>query len=41
MSFTYMHSTTMLTIKRANRFFPIIEPILKETVYPTISNTSP
>ena len=30
MSFTYMHSTTMLTIKRANRFFPIIEPILKE-----------
>ena len=25
MSFTYMHSTTMLTIKRANRFFPIIE----------------
>ena len=24
MSFTYMHSTTMLTIKRANRFFPII-----------------
>lgn len=29
MSFTYMHSTTMLTIKRANRYFPIIEPILK------------
>lgn len=29
MSFTYMHSSTMLIIKRANRFFPIIEPILK------------
>ncbi|MBQ8502055.1 MAG: lytic transglycosylase domain-containing protein [Bacteroides sp.] len=29
MSFTYMHSTTLLTIKRANRYFPIIEPILK------------
>ena len=25
MSFTYMHSTTMLTIKRANRYFPIID----------------
>lgn len=30
MSFTYMHSTTMLSIKRANRYFPVIEPILKE-----------
>ena len=30
MSFTYMHSTTMLTVKRANRYFPIIEPILEE-----------
>ncbi len=30
MSFTYMHSTTMLTVKRANRYFPIIETILKE-----------
>ncbi len=29
-SFTYFHSTTMLLIKRANRLFPIIEPILKE-----------
>lgn len=28
-TFTYMHSTTMLMIKRANRFFPLIEPILK------------
>ena len=27
MAFTYMHSTTMLLIKRANRYFPIIEPI--------------
>ncbi|MBO4984280.1 MAG: lytic transglycosylase domain-containing protein [Bacteroides sp.] len=34
MSFTYMHSTTMLTIKRANRYFPIIEPILKEAGIP-------
>lgn len=34
MSFTYMHSTTMLTIKRANRYFPIIEPILKEEGVP-------
>ena len=29
MSFTYMHSTTMLMLKRANRYFPIVEPILK------------
>ena len=28
-SFTYFHSTTMLLFKRANRLFPIIEPILK------------
>lgn len=28
--FTYLHSTTMLLIKKANRYFPIIEPILKE-----------
>ena len=34
MSFTYMHSSTMLTIKRANRYFPIIEPILKENGVP-------
>ncbi|MDR0540864.1 MAG: lytic transglycosylase domain-containing protein [Dysgonamonadaceae bacterium] len=27
---TYLHSTTMLYIKRANRYFPIIEPILKK-----------
>lgn len=29
-SFTYFHSTTLLLIKNANRYFPIIEPILKE-----------
>lgn len=34
MSFTYMHSTTMLILKRANRYFPVIEPILKEEGLP-------
>lgn len=34
MAFTYMHSTTMLLIKRANRYFPIVEPILKENGIP-------
>lgn len=33
-SFTYFHSTTMLLIKRANRYFPIIEPILKANGVP-------
>jgi Soluble lytic murein transglycosylase and related regulatory proteins (some contain LysM/invasin domains) len=33
-SFTYLHSTTMLYLKRANRYFPIIEPILKEEGLP-------
>ncbi len=33
-SFTYFHSTTLLLIKRANRIFPIIEPILKENGIP-------
>ena len=28
-SFVYYHSTTMLLVKRANRIFPVIEPILK------------
>jgi len=32
--FTYLHSTTLLLIKRANRIFPIIEPILKENGIP-------
>ncbi|MDR0994699.1 MAG: lytic transglycosylase domain-containing protein [Tannerella sp.] len=29
-SFTYQHSATLLLFKRANRIFPIIEPILKQ-----------
>lgn len=33
-SFTYFHSTTMLMFKRANRYFPIIEPILKANGVP-------
>ena len=33
-SFTYFHSTTMLLFKRANRFFPVIEPILKQQGVP-------
>ena len=34
MAFTYMHSTTMLIIKRANRYFPVIEPLLRENDIP-------
>ena len=34
MAFTYMHSSTMLSLKRANRYFPVIEPILKECGVP-------
>lgn len=34
MAFTYMHSSTMLTLKRANRYFPLIEPILREEGLP-------
>lgn len=30
----YMHATTMLTIKRANRYMPIIAPILKREKIP-------
>jgi hypothetical protein len=33
-SFAYFHSTMMLTLKRANRFFPVIEPILKKNNIP-------
>lgn len=33
-SFAYFHATTMLLIKRANRYFPIIEPILKKNNIP-------
>jgi len=31
---TYWHSQTLLLLKRANRFFPVIEPILKEKGIP-------
>lgn len=31
---TYWHSSTLLLLKRANRWFPIIEPILKENDIP-------
>jgi membrane-bound lytic murein transglycosylase D len=31
---TYWHSSTLLSIKRANRWFPIIEPILKKNGIP-------
>lgn len=34
LAFTYSHINTMLQIKRANRLFPIIEPILKECGIP-------
>lgn len=33
-TFSYLHATTMLLIKRANRYFPIIEPILKANGIP-------
>ncbi len=33
-SFSYLHSTTLLLFKRANRLFPVIEPILKENGIP-------
>ena len=34
LSFCYSHINTMLQIKRANRLFPIVEPILKECGIP-------
>ena len=34
MAFTYMHSTSLQIIKRANRYFPIVEPILKKNGIP-------
>ncbi len=34
LSFTYSHINTMLIIKRANRLFPIVEPLLKECGVP-------
>ena len=34
MAFMFMHSSTLQLIKKANRYFPIIEPILKENGIP-------
>lgn len=34
LAFTYSHQLTLLMIKRANRFFPIVEPILAECGVP-------
>lgn len=34
-SMSYTHGNTLLTIKRANKYFPIIEPILKKNGVPT------
>lgn len=34
MSFAYWHSQVFLIIKRANKYFPVIEPILKEEGVP-------
>lgn len=33
-TFTYSHTLTLLMLKRANRFFPIVEPILKSCGVP-------
>lgn len=33
-AFTYSHQLTLLMIKRANRYFPIVEPILRECGVP-------
>lgn len=34
LAFTYSHQLTLLMLKRANRYFPVIEPILKECGMP-------
>ena len=34
LAFTYMHSTSIQMIKKANRYFPVVEPILKEEGVP-------
>jgi hypothetical protein len=34
MAFTYMHNNSLLMLKRANRYFPVIEPILKREGIP-------
>ena len=33
-AFTYMHASTLLALKRANRYFPVIEPILRQEGVP-------
>lgn len=33
-AFCYLHSTTLLILKRANRYFPVVEPILRENGIP-------
>lgn len=34
LAFTYMHSTSIQMIKKANRYFPVVEPILREEGIP-------
>ncbi len=34
LAFTYMHSTSLQLLKRANRYFPVVEPILKKNGIP-------
>ncbi len=34
LAFTYMHSTSIQMLKRANRYFPVVEPLLKENGIP-------
>lgn len=34
-SMSYTHGNTLLTIKRANKYFPVLEPILKKNGVPT------
>ena len=33
-TFTYLHATTLLYLKRANRYFPVLEPLLKKNGIP-------
>jgi hypothetical protein len=35
---TYWQSNGILLIKRAHKYFPILEPLLKNTIYQTILN---
>ena len=41
LAFMYMHSTSIQMIKRANRYFPVVESILKENGYPPYEFVSP